>query len=225
MSTRIAPGVLQIDTLLGGWDEVTAGYLVEGPEPCLVETGSQSSLPTVLAELDAVGRRPRRPGQRRRHPHPPRPRGRRRATSPRRSPRRRCYVHEKGARHLVDPDRLVRSAALVYGDLLDALYGRLTPTPGRAGPRAGRRRGDPGRAGPDADQRRLARARQAPPRPARQRERAALRRRRGRRAPAPGGRAAPGDTAAGLRPRPGAAVAAAASPTAARRDWPSPTTA
>ena len=47
MSTRIAPGVVQIDTLLGGWGEVTAGYLVEGPEPCLVETGSQSSLPTV----------------------------------------------------------------------------------------------------------------------------------------------------------------------------------
>ena len=55
MSTRIAPGVVQIDTRLGGWGEVTAGYLVEGPEPCLVETGSQSSLPTVLAELDALG--------------------------------------------------------------------------------------------------------------------------------------------------------------------------
>ena len=39
------------------------------------------------------------------------------------------YVHEKGARHLVDPSRLVRSAAQVYGDLLDTLYGRLDPTP------------------------------------------------------------------------------------------------
>ena len=39
------------------------------------------------------------------------------------------YVHEKGARHLVDPSRLVKSAALVYGDLLDTLYGRLDPTP------------------------------------------------------------------------------------------------
>jgi glyoxylase-like metal-dependent hydrolase (beta-lactamase superfamily II) len=39
------------------------------------------------------------------------------------------YVHEKGARHLVDPSRLVRSAAMVYGDLLDSLYGRLDPTP------------------------------------------------------------------------------------------------
>jgi glyoxylase-like metal-dependent hydrolase (beta-lactamase superfamily II) len=39
------------------------------------------------------------------------------------------YVHEKGARHLVDPTRLVDSAARVYGPLLDSLYGRLDPTP------------------------------------------------------------------------------------------------
>jgi len=39
------------------------------------------------------------------------------------------YVHPKGARHLADPERLVNSAALVYGDLLDSLYGRLDPTP------------------------------------------------------------------------------------------------
>jgi len=39
------------------------------------------------------------------------------------------YVHEKGARHLADPSRLVASAAQVYGPLLDSLYGRLDPTP------------------------------------------------------------------------------------------------
>ena len=39
------------------------------------------------------------------------------------------YVHEKGARHLADPTRLVDSAARVYGPLLDSLYGRLDPTP------------------------------------------------------------------------------------------------
>jgi glyoxylase-like metal-dependent hydrolase (beta-lactamase superfamily II) len=39
------------------------------------------------------------------------------------------YVHEKGARHLADPTRLIDSAARVYGGLLDSLYGRLDPTP------------------------------------------------------------------------------------------------
>ena len=50
MHTRIGPGVIQIDTLLGGWHNVTAGYLIEGTEPVLVETGSQSS-------VDALARR------------------------------------------------------------------------------------------------------------------------------------------------------------------------
>jgi glyoxylase-like metal-dependent hydrolase (beta-lactamase superfamily II) len=44
-------------------------------------------------------------------------------------PRATVYVHEKGARHLADPTRLVDSAARVYGPLLDSLYGRLGPTP------------------------------------------------------------------------------------------------
>ena len=44
-------------------------------------------------------------------------------------PRATVYVHPKGARHLADPTRLISSAALVYGPLLDSLYGRLDPTP------------------------------------------------------------------------------------------------
>ncbi|MEY2431868.1 MAG: hypothetical protein QOC92_1593, partial [Acidimicrobiaceae bacterium] len=51
MHTEIGPGVIQIDTLLGGWHNVTAGYLIEGREPILVETGSQSSVDALLAAL------------------------------------------------------------------------------------------------------------------------------------------------------------------------------
>jgi len=39
------------------------------------------------------------------------------------------YVHEKGARHLVDPSRLVDSARSVYGDRFDALWGEMVPAP------------------------------------------------------------------------------------------------
>ncbi len=38
-------------------------------------------------------------------------------------------VHEKGARHLVDPTRLMASARMVYGDALDVLFGELAPVP------------------------------------------------------------------------------------------------
>jgi glyoxylase-like metal-dependent hydrolase (beta-lactamase superfamily II) len=37
-------------------------------------------------------------------------------------------VHEKGARHLADPTRLMASAKMVWGDKLDVLFGTLAPT-------------------------------------------------------------------------------------------------
>src|SRR5204863_9254697 len=37
VSTRIGDGVVEIDTLLGGWEKVPAGYPVEGPDPVLAE--------------------------------------------------------------------------------------------------------------------------------------------------------------------------------------------
>ena len=51
----MAEGVIELDTLLGGWERVTAGYLIEGDAPVLVETGSQSSVPVLLAQLDRLG--------------------------------------------------------------------------------------------------------------------------------------------------------------------------
>ena len=128
MNAEIGPGVIQIDTLLGGWDQVTAGYLIEGPEPVLVETGSQSSVQALLdalAELN-VGAADLA-GVAVTHIHLDHAGGV--GDVARAFPNATVYVHEKGARHLVDPDRLVRSAAMVYGDLLDSLYGRLDPTP------------------------------------------------------------------------------------------------
>jgi glyoxylase-like metal-dependent hydrolase (beta-lactamase superfamily II) len=39
------------------------------------------------------------------------------------------YVHERGARHLVDPTRLLTSARRLYGDRLEYLWGRIVPVP------------------------------------------------------------------------------------------------
>ena len=120
--------MVEIDTLLGGWERVTAGYLVTGPVPVLIETGSQSSVATLLAALTDLG-----VGADDlahvivTHIHLDHAGGV--GDVARAFPRATVHVHEKGARHLVDPSRLVASAAQVYGDLLDSLYGRLDPTP------------------------------------------------------------------------------------------------
>jgi glyoxylase-like metal-dependent hydrolase (beta-lactamase superfamily II) len=125
---EIAPGVLQIDTLLGGWQRMTAGYLVTGPSPVLVETGSQSSVPVLLAALDQVGLGPADlAGIAVTHIHLDHAGGV--GDVARAFPAATVYVHAKGARHLADPAKLVSSAARVYGTLLDSLYGRLDPTP------------------------------------------------------------------------------------------------
>jgi glyoxylase-like metal-dependent hydrolase (beta-lactamase superfamily II) len=130
VATRIADGVLEIDTLLGGWERVTAGYLIEGPEPVLIETGSQTSVPALVAALrddlgvDAADLA----GIAVTHIHLDHAGGA--GDVARAFPNATVYVHPKGARHLADPTKLVASAAQVYGDLLDTLYGRLEPTDG-----------------------------------------------------------------------------------------------
>jgi len=125
---RIAPGVIEIDTLLGGWQRVTAGYLIEGSAPLLVETGSQSSVPVLLHALEELGLGPADlAGVAVTHIHLDHAGGV--GDVARAFPAATVYVHPKGARHLADPARLVSSASRVYGTLLDSLYGRLDPTP------------------------------------------------------------------------------------------------
>src|SRR4051794_23665401 len=47
----------------------------------------------------------------------------------RRNPELKVYVHERGAPHLVDPSRLLDSAAQLYGDDMDRLWGEVVPVP------------------------------------------------------------------------------------------------
>jgi glyoxylase-like metal-dependent hydrolase (beta-lactamase superfamily II) len=44
-------------------------------------------------------------------------------------PAAQIVVHQRGARHLADPSRLMASARMVYGNALDRLFGVLAPVP------------------------------------------------------------------------------------------------
>jgi glyoxylase-like metal-dependent hydrolase (beta-lactamase superfamily II) len=124
----IAPGIRQIDTLLGGMDRMTAGFLIDGSQPALVETGSQSSVGAVTDALTAAGLGP---ADLRwiivTHIHLDHAGGVGDIAAA--FPNATVVVHERGARHLLDPTRLIDSAARVYGPLLDGLYGRMLPVP------------------------------------------------------------------------------------------------
>jgi glyoxylase-like metal-dependent hydrolase (beta-lactamase superfamily II) len=44
-------------------------------------------------------------------------------------PELKVYVHERGARHMVDPERLLASASRLYGDRMDLLWGTFEAVP------------------------------------------------------------------------------------------------
>ncbi len=41
----------------------------------------------------------------------------------------RTHVHQRGARHLIDPTKLIASAKRIYQDRMDALWGEILPAP------------------------------------------------------------------------------------------------
>jgi glyoxylase-like metal-dependent hydrolase (beta-lactamase superfamily II) len=47
----------------------------------------------------------------------------------RRFPNLKVYVHERGAPHLIDPSKLLKSATQLYGDDMERLWGEVVPVP------------------------------------------------------------------------------------------------
>lgn len=120
--------VYQIDTRMAGYQGITAGYLIRSSRPCLVETGTSTSAPVVQAALASLGIAP---GDLATvvvtHIHLDHAGGVGDIASM--FPSAEVVVHEKGARHLADPARLMASARMVYGDALDVLFGEMAAVP------------------------------------------------------------------------------------------------
>ncbi|GAA2863203.1 MBL fold metallo-hydrolase [Streptosporangium fragile] len=125
--TDLGGGVYEIDTRMAGYSGITAGYLILGDRPCLVETGTSTSAPVVRDALTSLGVGP---GDLATvvvtHIHLDHAGGVGDIAGF--YPQAEIVVHEKGARHLADPSRLMASARMVWGDRLDTLFGELSPT-------------------------------------------------------------------------------------------------
>jgi glyoxylase-like metal-dependent hydrolase (beta-lactamase superfamily II) len=89
----------------------------------LVDPGPGSSLPTLLAAL--ADERPRALLLTHIHLDHAGASG----SLVKRWPELEVYVHERGARHLVDPARLLDSARRLYGEDMDRLWGEFLPVP------------------------------------------------------------------------------------------------
>ncbi|RFS84084.1 MBL fold metallo-hydrolase [Actinomadura spongiicola] len=125
--TPLGGDVYEIDTRMAGYAGITAGYLILSDRPCLVEPGTSGSAPVVRRALRELGVGPDDLASVVvTHIHLDHAGGV--GDIARAFPRAEVVVHEKGARHLANPERLMRSARMVYGDSLDTLFGELKPT-------------------------------------------------------------------------------------------------
>jgi glyoxylase-like metal-dependent hydrolase (beta-lactamase superfamily II) len=126
---EVAPGITAIDTVYGGRERYTAAYLIAAREPCLVETGPTTSLGHVVDGLTRLGITPADLAHVVvTHIHLDHAGGV--GAVARTYPRATVWVHEAGARHLVDPDRLVASATRIYGEeAMARLFGPVEPVP------------------------------------------------------------------------------------------------
>lgn len=113
-----------IDTKMHGYEGLTAAYLISGRQTALIETGPKSTVDNVLKGLEAVGvdsldwivvthihlDHSGAAG-----------------TLAARFPEAKVAVHPMGAQHLVDPSKLWTSAARIYGDRMEAMWGGVDP--------------------------------------------------------------------------------------------------
>jgi glyoxylase-like metal-dependent hydrolase (beta-lactamase superfamily II) len=120
--------VYEIDTRMAGYQGITAGYLIRADRPCLVETGTAPSAPVVRDALTRLGIGPADLATVVvTHIHLDHAGGTGDIAAM--YPNAEIVVHERGARHLADPSRLMASARIVYGNALDTLFGEMAPTP------------------------------------------------------------------------------------------------
>jgi glyoxylase-like metal-dependent hydrolase (beta-lactamase superfamily II) len=121
-------GVVVVDTFTGGLSGVTAGYLLPAPRPVLIECGPALSIDRTIAALHDVGLGPDDLAWLVvTHVHLDHAGGAGDLLAA--FPRATVVVSERGARHLVDPERLNDSARRVYGPMFDQVYGPCTPIP------------------------------------------------------------------------------------------------
>jgi glyoxylase-like metal-dependent hydrolase (beta-lactamase superfamily II) len=109
-----------IDVMHLGVPRVIGAWLVDG---VVIDPGPTSTLDTLLEGLD--GERPRALLLTHIHLDHAGASG----SLVQRWPDLEVYVHERGARHLAEPERLLKSARMLYGDDMDRRWGDMVPVP------------------------------------------------------------------------------------------------
>ncbi|UCD57043.1 MAG: MBL fold metallo-hydrolase [Candidatus Hydrogenedentota bacterium] len=127
---RVEHNVYYIDPLRLGSHSVSGIYLLVGEDVTLIETGTSHVAPHVFEAVRAIGLK-EKDIARCIVTHVHLDHAGATGWLVRRVPHVRVYVHERGARHLADPSRLMESAQMVYGDTetIREIHGEILPVP------------------------------------------------------------------------------------------------
>ena len=121
------PSVEQIDLDFHGAPGTVAAYVFDaGDGLAVVDPGPTSTLPALQAGMERLGAKPADL----RHillTHIHLDHAGSAGTLLAQLPHARVYVHGRGAAHLQAPERLLASAAQIYGDQMDSLWGEMRP--------------------------------------------------------------------------------------------------
>jgi glyoxylase-like metal-dependent hydrolase (beta-lactamase superfamily II) len=113
---------------LGHPRSIAANLMLAGDKKFLVDPGPASTLPTLVAALAARGVVvPDLDAILLTHIHLDHAGAT--GSLVRQNPRIKVYVHAKGAPHMADPSKLLGSAARLYGDRMQEMYGEFLPVP------------------------------------------------------------------------------------------------
>lgn len=128
----LASGLSYIDLNFLDVPRVIATVVLHGPGGvALIDPGPSSTLPTLHAELARAGMTMRDvTALLLTHIHLDHAGAT--GTLVHENPTLRVYLHEKGARHMASPDKLIASATRLYGDDMDRLWGEFRPVPAEA---------------------------------------------------------------------------------------------
>ncbi len=118
-----------LDTLFQDEPGVIASYLLTGPNGlALVDVGSGATIETLLNAIRTSGHDPAEV----KHlliTHVHMDHAGAAGALLAHMPQATVYVHRIGAPHLIDPSKLVKSAARIYGDQMERLWGHMEPVP------------------------------------------------------------------------------------------------
>ncbi len=125
---RVADDLVVIDAFYNGTPEAVGVYLLLGERPALIETGPAATVEAVFSGIREAGLAPQElAAVAVTHIHLDHAGGA--GTIAARLPRVQVYAHPRGAPHLVNPVRLLSSAARLYGDDLSRLFGQTIGIP------------------------------------------------------------------------------------------------